>query len=120
MSDIEAKVGGYPELRHPRLDNRSYYIEKFADDGKRLGLMWVDGGGPVDHILRKIQHDLIAPRMVLPGLRERIEQDRFVLAIITYLDEKQQQILAAVESLRTQVLFRVEVVPELFPLLPRR
>lgn len=119
-SDIDAEVGGYPELRHRGLDNRSYFTEEHATHGKRLGLMWVDGGGPAEHIRRKIQQDLIAPRLVLPGLRERIEQDRFVLAIVTYLEDKQQQILAAVKSLRTQVLFRVEVVPELLPLLPRR
>ncbi len=120
VREINAKVDGYPELRHRGLKNDSYYIETNETGAQRLGLVWVDGGGPVDYILRKIQHEMIAPRMALPGLHERIEQDRFVLAIVTYLEDKQQQLLAAIKTLRTHVQFRVEVVPELLPLLPSR
>lgn len=120
VREINAAVNGYPELRHRGLKNDSYYVESNDADGQRLGLVWVDGGGPVDHVLRKIQYEFIAPRMLLPGLRRRIEESRFVLAIVTYQEDKKQELLAGIKHLRTPVLFRVEAVEELFPLVLRR
>ena len=116
QSEIHAD---YPELYH-RGNDRSCYCLDSSKRGEVPGLIWVDGGGDVDHVLRKVQQDLIAPRLELPGLRERIEQGRFVVSVVTYLDEKRRQLIAAIPTLRTPVNFRVVVVPEIFPLLLQR
>lgn len=106
----------YPELNHRDNDRSCYYVDS-SQHGEMPGLIWVDGGGDVEHVLRKVQHHLIAPRIELPGLRERIGQGRFVISIATYLEEKRQQIQAAIPTLRTTIPFRVVAVPEIFPLL---
>lgn len=112
QSEIDAE---YPELHH-RDNDRSCYYHDSSQHGEIPGLIWVDGGGDVEHVLRKVQQDLIAPRLELPGLRERIREGRFVVSIVTYLEEKRRQIAAAVPTLRTAVRFRVVTVPEIFQL----
>jgi len=115
-------VRSYPELHHSRLDRNHYFLEQ-SDDGERLGYLWIDGGGDDAHIVRKIQQDIITPRLAIPILRERLLQGDFVLAIVTYLDDKKRQIIDAIRRqphLQAPVKLRVEVIPDLLPLLPDR
>jgi len=111
----------YPELKH-RGDNDHYYTEQGETD-ETLGYVWIDGGGDAAHVIRKVEQDLIGPRLAVPGLRQRMEQGHFILAIVTYLEDKKQQIAAAIHhhgAFQAPVRFRVEVVPELLPLIPDR
>lgn len=38
---------------------------------KRLGYIWVDGAGPVDHIVRTLKNDIIGPH----GVSSRFSRD---------------------------------------------
>lgn len=118
FSEINAR---YPELKHRKLDFKHYYLDQSGAEAE-LGYIWIDGGGDEAHIARKMQQDIIAPRLQVPGLREHIQQGRFTFAIVTLSDEKKLQILDALDQLRfvDPIIFRVEVVPELLPLLPSR
>lgn len=108
-----------PQLIAKHLDSSHYYLDRESkDSGTRLGYIWVEAGGSTDHIIRTVQRKIIEPRLSVPTLRELIHRGQFLVAIVTYHEEKRRQILEALSGLRaTTVTFRVEVFPELQHLL---
>ena len=114
VRDINEK---FPQAFASRLDSSHYYIDH---DGTvaRLGFIWVEAGGPVDHIIRTVQQDIIDRRRAVPFLKEYIEGQRFVVAIVTCTQEKKEAITLALKQVSTPVLFRVEYFSELIHLLP--
>ena len=106
----------FPDLLHGGLDNSRYYLDH---DGQttRLAYIRVDGGGSIDHILRKCRDD-IAARLRLEPFEHLMNHQRFALAIVTAREEKAEKIRHAV-SLRSDwpVVFYVEAVPELVELV---
>jgi len=105
-----------------RLDASHYYVDRHqASDGKtidRLGFIWVEGAGSVDHIVRTLRNDIIEPRRQVPEFRRRIEAGLFLIAVVTISEDKRAQIRQALSGLVTPVFFRVAAVPELIHLLP--
>ena len=106
-----------PELAKSRLDAAHYYID-YDGQLRRLGYIWVEAGGPVDHIVRSVMKDIIEPRAQIPQLQGQMSLGKFIVAIVTMHENKCAEITASLAKLRTPVLFRVEAVPELAHLLP--
>lgn len=106
-----------PDLAKSRLDAAHYYID-FDGQQRRLGYIWVEAGGPVDHIVRSVVKDIIEPRAKIPQLRGQMDIGKFIVAIVTMHENKCAEITASLAKLRTPVLFRVEAVSELAHLLP--
>lgn len=114
VSEIASKS---PQLLSKRIDSAHYYIDH---DGTvaRLGYIWVEAGGSVDHIVRTVRQDIIDKRRALPYLLEQINGQRFVVAVVTCTQEKKEAITLALRQLASPVLFRIEFYPELIHLLP--
>jgi hypothetical protein len=100
-----------------KIDNSHYYWDD-AEDQTRLGYLWVEGGGPIEHIVRKVQQHIIAPRKSVPVLASYIQTGGFVVAIVTCTETKRRQIADALKQVTTPAFFRIEVVPDLIHLLP--
>lgn len=107
----------YPSIIAKKIDSSSYYLDH---DGEltRLAYMRVDHGGPPAHVLRKCRND-ISVRQNHSPLRELIDNDRFLIAIITAHAEKKEMIEHALRRQVWPVRFRVEVVADLAHLLTR-
>ncbi|MBS0261573.1 MAG: hypothetical protein JSS02_06405 [Planctomycetes bacterium] len=104
-----------PSLLARGLDSSHYYLD--IDDGaKRFGLIRVDGGGDVAHVVRKCRQDIEA-REEIPAFRELIYQGAFLIAVVTLSDEKRAALERELRTVATPVAFRVEVVPDLRQLL---
>jgi hypothetical protein len=113
VSDVAAK---FPQILARNIDSSHYYTDC---EGKteRLGYIWVEGGGPLDHIVRTVRQDIIERRRDIPLLRQNIDSGRFVVAVVTCNADKRNEIAAALRNIATPVFFRVEAVPELIHLL---
>jgi len=108
-----------PNLIAKGIDSSHYYLDKQdKNDPVRLAYIWVEAGGTMSHITNKVKHDFIGARRTVPALRQLIDEGRFVVAIVTYLDQRREEIVRALLQIPTTVAFRVEVVPELRDLLP--
>lgn len=108
-----------PQIIAPHIDSSHYYVDHDESGSlTRLGCIWVEAGGSADHVVRIVRQKIVEPRQAVPALRQAIQQGGFVVAIVTYHEEKRQQIIHALKSLQTTVHFRIEVVPELRLLLP--
>ena len=108
-----------PQLEKSRLEAAHYYLDQDGTKPRpRLGYIWVEAGGPVDHIVRSVVKDIIEPRSKLPVLQAQMIAGQFIVAIVTMHENKCAEITAGLAKLRTPVLFRVEAVPELAHLLP--
>jgi len=114
VRDIAAK---HPELLARRIDSSHYYTD-CEKDTRRLGYIWVEGGGPTDHIVRTVGTDIIDRRRSIPLLRENIDNQRFVVAVVTCSEDKRTEIAAAFRKIITPYFVRIEAVPELIHLLP--
>lgn len=99
------------------IDNSHYYWDEHEGE-KLLGYLWVEGGGPIEHIVRKVQQRIIAPRMSVPVVASYIQAGGFVVAIVTCTETKRLQIADALRQVTTTAFFRIEVVPDLIHLLP--
>ena len=99
-----------------KIDSSHYYLD--VEDGvNRLGYLWVEGGGPIEHIVRKVQQKIIDPRMSVPILANYIQTRRFVVAVVTCTEAKRALIADALRQIATPAHFRIEVVPDLIQLL---
>jgi len=107
----------HPEYISGRLDAGHYYLDEH-ESIVRLGYIWVEGAGEINHIVRTVQDAIIEQRRSVPALRQLIEEGRFVVSVVTLNDDKKSEIQRALNGLATTVFFRVEVVPELIHLLP--
>jgi len=107
----------HPQLLQPGLDSSHYYLD---NDGTttRLAYIRVDCGGPVDHIVRKCRED-IRDRYQHEAFRQYIDNDRFMIAIVTARAEKAAAIHEALKRHQWNCRFRLETVPELANLITR-
>lgn len=114
VSELQKKL---PDFTGKHTDCGHYYLDH---DGSmvRLANMRVDQGGPPDHVARKCRDDLEMQMRHTP-VRTLVEQDRFMVAIITATDEKAAAIKEALKRHTWPVRFRVEPVPQLAELLAR-
>jgi hypothetical protein len=112
-----ARNPSFASLLAPKIDSSHYYLDEF-EKVIRLGHLWVEAGGPVDYVVRKVQQTIIAPRMSVPILANYIQTQRFVVTIVTCTESKRVAILEALKQMATPVFFRVEVVSDLIHLLP--
>lgn len=95
------------------VESSRYYIDH--DEGtRRLGYVYVDCGGPPDHVARKCD-SAITRRLKSEGFRELMTQDKFVIAIVTALENKKKLIREALNRREwpVPIPFRLEVVPDL-------
>lgn len=104
-----------PNFTGKRSDCGHYYLD---NDGQhiRLAHIRVDQGGPPDHVIRKCREDL-EMQIRVTAIRELIEQDRFLISIITATEEKAAAIREAIERHTWNARFRVEAVEDLAQLL---
>jgi hypothetical protein len=112
VSELQQKV---PNFTGKRSDCGHYYLDH---DGEtvRLAHIRVDQGGPPDHVIRKCREDL-EMQLRIAAVRTLIEQDRYLVAIITATEEKAAAIREAIERHSWNVRFRVEAVEDLAQLL---
>ncbi|MDZ4686581.1 MAG: hypothetical protein SH850_16040 [Planctomycetaceae bacterium] len=108
--------------RHPDCSSGRHEAGHYYDDHHeshvRLGFIWVEGAGDVNHVIHKVRHEIIDERRSIPSLRMMIDEGRFVVAIVTLHEEKKTEIINALKQRQGPVSFRVVVVPELRHLLP--
>ena len=114
VRDVAAQ---FPAALARKLDCSHYYVDHDGEH-KRLGYIWVEAGGTIDHIARTVRQDIIEQRRSVPLLREYIDSQRFVVAVVTCSPEKKAEIAQALNKILTPVFFRIEAVPELVHLLP--
>lgn len=112
VSELHERI---PNFTGKRSDCGHYYLD---NDGEsvRLAHIRVDQGGPPDHVVRKCREDLEL-QLRIAAVRTLMEQDRFVIAIITATQEKAAAIREAIQRHTWSVRFRVEAVEELAQLL---
>lgn len=106
-----------PELVAQGADRSHYYLDT-EENVTRIGFIRVDGGGDVAHLIRKIRQD-IDVRTPVPAFRQLIDDGRFLIAIVTFSDQKRDAVAQELQKINTRVLFRVESVAQLRQLLPR-
>jgi hypothetical protein len=78
----------------------------------------VEAGGAPAHVLDVVSNNILGNRRHYPGMRERIDEGRYMVTVVTYNDEKRDAIAEVLKKLRYPVYIRVEVIPELIHLLP--
>lgn len=100
----------FPDLASAQYPH-PYYID---DDGekKRLGCILVDQGADHKRILRKCR-DIVNDKKLSAPFRGLIENDDFLIAIVTTRDTKKAAIEAAAERNAFRTRLRVETVPSL-------
>lgn len=84
----------------------------------RLAIIWVEGAGAVDHVRRHVVDEIIEPRRVMTDYQQLIRRELFVVAVVTVSKEKQAALKETFSAVPTQVIIRVEAVPELIHLTP--
>lgn len=107
----------YPQLLAGGLDSSHYYLD---NDGQttRLAYIRVDHGGPPDHVVRKCREDFDA-RYRHEAFRPVIDNDRFLIAVVTATQEKATAIHEAIKRHNWAIRFRIEVVSDLIHLMVR-
>lgn len=113
----------FPELSKPGHTPSHHYVDRDGDVA-RLGFIHVDHGRTTERLVTKMR-SRIASRYRDDDFAELIQQDRFLIAIVTPTEEKTKSVLEELaERDPSTVRFRVETVPELLALLvdgpPRR
>ena len=106
-----------PEYVQKGVESSPYYLHT---EGERTSLAFirVDGGGSVDHVVRKCKRDF-QRRHKLAAFRELIEQGRFDIAVVTGVvpqDAKAKEIEEALQCQNLPVRFHVASVPDLVEL----
>lgn len=107
----------FPQLISGRMDASHYYLDH-ENGVDRLGYIWVEAAGTVEHVVTTAAKDIIEQRRMIPAVRDLIDQGQFMVSIVTLTEDKQLQIVQALKKVLTPVFFRVEVVPELIHLIP--
>jgi hypothetical protein len=108
-------ANSFPELRSIPYGDYCIDIDRRVS---RLARIAVDLGGDYLRFLRKLREYLDRDSRVR-GLRELIEQDAFVLVILTAEETKRDAIVEAIQRDPLPGLLRVETVPDLIN-FPRR
>lgn len=114
VGELEKK---YPECMAAKGDKSHFYVEQ-RNEIEHLGYAWVEGGGTVDHIFNVVSRNILERHRLDPRMKQRIDEGRFEISIVTYNSEKRDDIATRFEKLRHPVPVRVEFVPELVHLLP--
>jgi hypothetical protein len=105
----------FPELTGPGFSTSNYYVD--PGDVPRLGYIHVDHGQAAERLVTKMR-TRIAKRYRHLDFAELIQRGRFLIAIATPTEEKSKAVREELEGRDPiKVEFRVEAVPELFPLL---
>lgn len=113
---VRELIERFPAVAARSLDASHYYLD-VEGEKIRLGYIWVEAGGPIDHIVRTVRDEIIEERRRVPALNEFITNSKFVVAVVTMRPEKRVAIADALRRVVTTAMFRVEVVPELVHLL---
>jgi hypothetical protein len=112
VSEIRLRHSQYLQRK---IDCSHYYLD---NDGEttRLAYIHVDRGHGMDYIVRTCRDQLQA-RYAHRPYADLIDNDRFMIAIITALQEKVSLIEEALSRHDWPIRFRVEVVPDLIYLI---
>jgi hypothetical protein len=107
--------GRFPELCKPGFSPSNYYLEK--GEVNQLGFIHVDHGRTAERLASKMR-TRITNRYRDEDFARLIEAGRFLIAIAAPTEEKARAVIEELERRGpSPVRFRVEHVPELFPLL---
>lgn len=102
-------------LQGKGLKAANYYVDQDGTTA-RLAQMRVDLGGTAAHVVRKCRDDL--ERLVmLPAIDSLVRKNEFMLAILTTSAQKEKDIQDALLRHSWPIVFRVEAVADLGPLL---
>ncbi len=106
--------------KHPALLKKgvdpSQYVVDASTTPSLLSFVRVDGGGPNDHVLRKIDAD-IKCRLAIPLCASLMQSGRFQIACVTFTEEKQKELERKIPAQKFPCAVTVEVVPILCDLL---
>ena len=106
--------------KHPALLKKgvdpSQYVVDASTTPSLLSFVRVDGGGPNDHVLRKIDAD-IKCRLEIPLCASLMQTGRFQIACVTFTEEKQKELERKIPGQKFPCAVTVEVVPILRDLL---
>jgi len=106
--------------KHPGLLKKgvepSQYVIDSSNSPPLLSFVRVDGGGPNDHVLRKIDAD-ISCRLAIPLCASLMQNARFQIACVTFTEEKQKELERKIPDQNFACAVTVEVVPILRDLL---
>lgn len=109
----------YPQLIEPGLPSTQYYVDQDVGGKNRLGLIQVDYGADHRRIVRKCRR-LVQRRLSLPAFRTLIRDDGFLIAIVTADPRQAAALEKAIAADRPLIKFRIEVFPEMEPVIQRR
>ena len=98
--------------------NSSHYYFDVTEEAQRLGMIRVEQGSTPSHIVRKCEHEL-NKRLAFPSFKNLIENDQFLIAIVTSTIQKHDQIHIQLRKKNWGIKFRIAVVPELIQLNAR-
>ena len=102
--------------QHPEILQKGADATRYVRDGSVtpsiLYVVRVDGGGPNDHVIRKIRNDLDV-RITNPLINALIQSRRFGVACITYSDQKKAELDFRIQKER----FPCAVITEVAPIL---
>lgn len=111
VADLQEK---HPGLLLKGLDSSQYAVDSTTTPSVMFYIR-VDGGGPADHVIRKLREDL-KPRQQIPLCQALIEKNRFGLAVVTFSDAKKQQIHQKLQAEQFICPIQLEVCPILLQL----
>lgn len=109
-----------PQYAPKGLPAQDYFLET-AGKTTRLGFLVVDHGANYQRILRKCR-DATQKRYAHDSFRSLIDDERFLIAIATYREEKKGRLVAALDDseIKISVPYAIEVIPGLKDLIPRK
>jgi hypothetical protein len=114
----EEFITHFPDLTRRELRSSGYFVEA-TQSLSRLGLFVTDRGTTPRRMLSKVRK-VIQKRYAMRAFAALIQAGRFTIIILTGHERKQKEFEAAIERRhRGPAQVRVEVVPELGPLLTR-
>ncbi|TWU56012.1 hypothetical protein Poly51_17440 [Rubripirellula tenax] len=97
-----------PKLLAKKVDAKNYFLEVDPELGtKRLGLIVVCLGGPVDHAARKCKAE-IDKRLEVPAFQQLIENRLFFIVMLTPSQAKADTLAASIKRRQFPVSVRVE------------
>lgn len=104
----------HPGLLAKGVDASQYSVDS-TNTPSTLFYVRVDGGGPADHVIRKLREDLKL-REQIPLCHALIQQKRFGIAVVTYTDAKKNQIQQRLEAEEWPCVIQLLVCPILLQL----
>ena len=106
-----------PAYLQKGVESSPYYLHT-VDGRTSLTFIRVDGGGSVDHVVRKCKRDY-QQRAKVPAFRELVDQGRFAIAVVTGMvpqDAKVKEVEEALARQNLPIRFFVASVPDLVEL----